>query len=233
MSDEQIPEQTPPVVVVKKGPGRPRKAHLPPPGHKRVEELKKRTDVLAEAAETQPIEREPIDPKKFTVDRELARLIVDGGLEVTNPQPGYRYAWVRFGKGQMDQVHYKRSMRVKDQDGNIYPVWEVVGGDMPESREQRNVEGLRVVGDVLLMRALEERYAAIEAYGAEMRRRQQEGVNNELIAKGEKYGITVHTDVNDPVLKRAMVHATASSIASQQLNQHIREGTVPGMQVRR
>jgi hypothetical protein len=231
VTDELAPQDKPVAVVKKRG--RPRKAHLPPPGHKRQETLKQRTDTLAEAAESQPIERERIDPKNFKIDREIAAKIVDGALEVSNAQPGYKYCWARFGKGQMDQVQAKRSIRVRDAEGTLYAVWEVVSGDMPESRENRNVEGLRVIGDTLLMRALEDRYAAVEAYEAELRRRQQEGVNNNLISKGERYGITVHTDVNSPVLQRAIKHATASNIANQQLGQHIREGTVPGMTIRR
>ena len=227
MSDEQ-PESAP--VVTKQQAAR-RRVKLPPAGDARREELRRRGDQLTQQAEQAPqLEGGAIDPRKFNVDRELAARF--NSLEVSNQVDGYVYCWVRFGKGVMDDVGRKRALRVRDAEGHLCPVWEVVRGDMPEARELLDVQGFRVLGDVLLMRCRQELYDAVQAYEAELRRRQQEGVNTTLRELGERHGVTVHTDLNDPVMKRALSHAHAQQVASNQVDRALREGTVPGLGVR-
>ena len=80
----------------------------------------------------------------------LAKFDVFDGLTVSNAQPGYVYCWVNpWGSG--------RFIAKKQAQG-----WELVKGDMPESRELIDATGYRRCADVLLMRTTQERKDAVD-----------------------------------------------------------------------
>src|SRR5260221_6425156 len=135
---------------------------LPPVGDARQEELKRRTDVLAEKLETSTPEAYAFDPKKLDIDNEIAYFVTRNELDVTGKQDGCRYRWVHFGQNG-------RSVTGAKLDG-----WEVVSGSDPESVELRAVDGTRRLGDVLLMRIDERRAIRLEQVDRYRRQLEQE-----------------------------------------------------------
>ena len=201
---------------------------LPPAGYERDEELKRRTDALEEAAEEQFSDVGTIDPAALELDRELQDLIRGhNALEVSHADPLYVYCWTYFGlNGQM--VWQKKAQG-----------WEVVQGDMKESKEYKAEDSTRRVGDTLLMRMRRDRYAKLELAQKLVRERQELSVASEINELALKYrgrGIKVHTDQNatfasgkgmmDTIEKRA-----ARQTALRTVDKHLRQGTVPGMEI--
>jgi len=123
-----------------------------------ADELKRRADQLAQEAEALSANVEAISEKKLQdikEDREIRQVLELSGLEVSNAQPDYHYAWVyrdpfnRFG-GRM-------VFELKAQG------FEVVSGDMPEAQEHRvGPAGERWIGDVLLMRIPKVRWELLQ-----------------------------------------------------------------------
>ncbi|RLI53354.1 MAG: hypothetical protein DRP09_15935 [Candidatus Thorarchaeota archaeon] len=154
-----------------------------------------------------------IDASAFKEDREILDKI--NLLEVSNKQKGYVYKWVYYGlNGQavwrMKALGYK-----------------VVTGKMPEAIEQKEADGTRRIGDVLLMRIPEKQAKIIDKKMEEKRLRQQFGVESSLVELGSKYsrkGIKVHTGEAGINLAQG-----AQGVASKARDKMLREGTVPGL----
>ena len=200
---------------------------LPPAGHQRNEELKRRDDQLAQAAEetAQATGIEAIDPEVLKVESEIASQMDE--LYVTNRQPDYEYCWVNF-----DAPSSARGLMVKRKLAQRG--WEVVTGDMPEAKEVKDVTGNRRVGDVILMRIKKDRFAQLQRQEAEAAARFSSSAHSTLQQLGEKYrnkGVIVHTPENmDPaLLKRMESHARGAMAAGQKLDQSLRDGTVEGL----
>lgn len=196
-------------------------SQLPPAGDARREELKRRTDVLEEAAESTGVEggTGPLPE----VENELAQHFNE--LEVSNQDPSYAYCWVYTGQ-------QGRMIRMKLAEG-----WEMVQGDMLEAVELKGMGGdtTRKLGDVVLMRIRRDRYLLLQRQRRERTRNQSEGVEAALREAGEKYkdrGLVVHTSTDTmrpEIVKRMANQATARTIADKTMDQRIREGRVPGM----
>ena len=165
---------------------------LPPPGDERREELAKRTDDLQEAGEKLADEQElyKVDPNAPAMqpDRELMNMFDPGTmsmLTVSNPQPGWRYAWANRVNQSGLQVMMKK-----------YDGWQVVSGPDKEYIEHKSADGTRCIADVLLMKLPEAQGKKLDQREAIRQDRQQRGVAAELEALGHKYrdkGIKVHT----------------------------------------
>lgn len=136
------------------------------------------------------VEQESISEAKLKAvaeDREIRNVLELTGLEVSNADPDYHYAWVyrdpfnRFG-GRM--VFEMKALG-----------WEVVSGDMKEAREHRvGTAGERWIGDVLLMRIPKTRFELLVAWDTEKRRRQQDvnGQLREMVARAAQYGVKLN-----------------------------------------
>jgi len=202
----------------------PRQA-LPPAGHSRSEEMKRRADVLEEERErkAEALGRERIDPKKMRIDREIAQHfdLVTNRLEVSNPDPNYEYCWV-CSRDSSSQV-----------DRKLGEGWEVVQGEMPEARERMGIRGdtTRHVGDTVLMRLRKDYYYLLEKRRAYRAAMQQDGVNAQLedMVEGVRrkgYRPVVHTDLSE---SPTMQTAFAKHMAGSKFDEFVKEGRVPGM----
>lgn len=203
-----------------------RPSDLPPPGDARREHLSRVKDDLDKRIDAAP-ERYRIDPAAIAPDREILHRSIDQQMvHVTNRQPGYVYSWVYYGQNS-HMVWAKRALG-----------WHVVSGSDPECREHVEADGTRKIGDTLLMRIPESRYAELKAREDRARTAQQSGIGSRLYELGERarsYGLKVHTDLAnvkvgphslmDVVSKRSAAHQTALGHVDKML----RDGTVPTM----
>jgi len=200
-----------------------RAADLPPAGYKRDEELARRTDELAERAESGP-EVYGIDPAKVAPDREiLYRSIDQQMIHVSNKDPNYVYAWVYYGQNSQ-MVWAKKAMG-----------WRVVTGPDKECAEYKEADGTRRIGDTLLMKIPKERYFELEEMNEKRRSEQYLGIKSRLQELSAKSGIKVYDDLSEvsiggrnleTVMERK---AAAQEVAMQHIDQKLRDGDVPGI----
>jgi len=215
-----------------------------PAGHDRDEQEKINTDLLAEAAETKAEEEDTvaIDPKALTKDREiLAHFNHANQLAISNPDPAHIYYWCGTAGGGV-MVTWMLGVRIRSvATGQIEPIWEVVK-DNPgnESWENRDVTGVRRIGDTILLRARKDRFALYEQWKAARNRKQQnpEAAAGILLNAGEqaqRAGLGIRVSVNSPLADphyRALARRAANmGIARQQFDNMLKEGKVPGLVV--
>jgi hypothetical protein len=198
---------------------------LPPAGHARDEELRRREDNLQKAAETVHTEREAIDPAALEEDYDVQSLLRRGdGLTVSDPQPGFVYCWVYSGTRTLARVWEKKRLG-----------WEVVQGDDPEAREFKVEDGTRRLADVTLMRIRMDRHLALEMYEEEKRLRQQLGIDAELrdIADRNPDKLRYYDHENNPYARRMEANAATRTAARRTAMKHVdsmlRRGNVPGV----
>ena len=216
---------------------------LPPAGHLRDEEIKKRADTLEAQIETLSKDVGAIDPTKLDpkkVEREVRQVSVMGDVPVPNAQSGYKYRWeYRDPSGKTGGRYMYDRLRQG---------WERVVGDMPEAREYKAVTGERWVADCLLMRIPEARYRELEHEDRVKRLRRHEGLTSNLRSMAAKAGVRV-IDYSQPsgdeqrlvkTVKRVppqgdMRKAFAHSVAKDQFDKALKEGSlqVPGEHNRR
>ena len=192
--------------------------NLPPSGYKRDEELKKRTDELQQKAEEASKDTIAIDPKKMEIDREMQMLLRrgDGAIQVSNAQPGFHYVWAaEYNTNKIDIVN---KMRVG---------YEVVQGNDPEAREYQDVDTKRRMGDVILMRIPDERYAQIQAHEYEKANRYSGYEDSELNTLIAKSGGLLKRAESPVAIRREAIRTQAIKGVDQML----RNGTVPGLDV--
>ena len=201
---------------------------LAPPGHTQREQLAERHDNLQQEAEEMPAEHHSIqNPNVFAPERELQDLIqTRDALTVTNPQPGYAYAWVYTGlQGQM--IWDKKAKH-----------WETVQGNNPESREYIFTDTSRRIGDVMLMRLPLDLFYLEEKKNAEKTAKVEESITSDLYALEAKAqgGLKVYADQETnpylPGMKRGAQSHGAKQVALKHLDGQIRRGTVPGVAVK-
>jgi hypothetical protein len=178
---------------------------LPPAGHQRDEELKRRTDALeAKAAETHA-EVQTINPDVMDVERELAGHF--NSLDITNKDARYVYKWVNFVSN--GGIMLRQAVAPPER-------WEVVTGDAKEAAELRQVDGTRKLGDVMLVRMPKERYAILEKVQAQKAARQHEGLEaniREVAAKRGKGKIRVYNNDDMPEnVRRAIEHPSPGAV---------------------
>jgi hypothetical protein len=233
--------------VIKKG-KRGGEETLPPAGDARKEELKLRADELAEEAERVMNELETfgIDPSKLDstkVEREVRQAVNDDGeVFVENANPDYAYCWMFRDPQNRFGGRFVNALKVLG--------WEVVAGDnMKEAWRHRSVTGERWIADCLLMRCRREVYEQIKLKDRERRLRQQESITGQLKEKGARYGMRVHTELNDHLRSlagvreqeimrplhvpstKALRQEWARKSAQEILDQKLRSGTLEGLDV--
>lgn len=205
-----------------------------PAGHKREEAKKASADELAERAEKEMPDGGAVNLKNLTIVNEVAQQV--NSLEVTNPQPGFTYKWLRFkaesGISQV-QLALGEKIKVREDNGNEYVMcpWEVVQGSMPEAMERKGKgeDTTRCIVDVMLMRCRTDIYQYLQERAHQRHMDRWRGTMQGVEEFGAKHGIKVHTDPNDPVLQRAMAHAAANELSNRKQDQLIREGRMPGV----
>ena len=196
------------------------KTKLPPAGHERQEELKKRTDQLQEQAETSMPEAYSIPTDALEPDRELQYAMQTFSLhEVTSKQPGNVYGWVYTGQ-------HGTEITMKKMYG-----WVVVQGTDPESSELQHVDTTRRLGDCILMRIPQARYDKLKAYEEYVRKMKMGAGDEELKDLGRKLGLNVSTD--DPsIIARFGGNTPAQRVITQDvIDPMLRRGTIPGIEV--
>lgn len=156
---------------------------------------------------------ETMDPNALEEDREILNQL--NLLDVTNKQRGYVYKWVYYG------LNGQSVWRMKALG------WKVVTGNMKEAAEQKEADGTRRIGDVLLMRIPQKQADLIDKKMEERRLKQQFGVESTLVELGAKHsrkGIKVHTGKAGVEISQG-----AHNVASKSRDKMLREGNVPGL----
>jgi hypothetical protein len=186
-------------------PDAPLNIELPPSGHSRREEFKRRAEDLTQKAEelANEMQAEGIHPDRMKIDREVAQKFTrTGDVHIDNMQPDYQYCLTyRDPYGKFAGQFVWRNMA----EG-----WERVVGDMPEGREFPGmaVTGERWVADCLLMRIPKSRWEALEKEQARKRMIMQRGADqpsDELLAAADRFGTKVTTGDQLPTqVQRAM-----------------------------
>lgn len=202
-------------------------APLPPPGHERNEELKRRTDNLQQYAESDKVpEAYSFDPSTFDVDRELRNMLERNILEVTSPSPGFKYGWFFVGTDKVPG-----EITFKQVDG-----WEVVQGDMPECKhllKYGSPDTTRRFGDTLLMRIPEALYYRLELRQTLLTQRKLGAGDDALMNIVEEYKRKIHSgvaaSVNDPKIFPQSKLDSVSIVAAATVDRMLRQGNVPGV----
>ncbi|KKM62984.1 hypothetical protein LCGC14_1516180 [marine sediment metagenome] len=174
--------------------------NLPPAGYKREEVLAARTDILEEEIDERSKDTLAVDPSKLEVDREIRYDLDKGELDVTQADPNYVYRWVQCERPSSNPARMVDLLRYKSitYNGQRYPTWEVVRGEMKEAREKKTALGTRQIGDTMLMRCHKNTYAIIEAEDRRKRANRQFGIDDRLVqlaeSAGTKAGQQVYVD---------------------------------------
>lgn len=212
--------------------------NLPPAGHERDEELRRRTDKLEQQGEEQFANATSISTDAFKEDHDAqvalrqAGMVSDGpmdGNEVEGAEAGYVYCWAREEKPG-EQVRWKLAKKVRMPDGHFAPLWEVVqGNDMPEFQKTRgviDVRGYRKMVDCILLRARADRYRQYQIEQAELNHIRMHGTSEgfEDLARRSKGQIKVFSeaDISD---KTTLDKAMSMGMARNQFTKKLREGT--------
>lgn len=199
-------------------------ATLPPAGHARNEELKRRTDRLEEQAAHELQNVESIDPTAMEIERELAGHFNE--LEVQNADPAFVYKWVNFVSN--NGIALRQATAPPER-------WEIVTGTMKEAEDLKAIDGTRKLGDVLLLRMPRKRYEILEKVRADKAALQQQGYENNLLETGRRHGIKVYRneDMPENAAKRmqnpsqAAVNAMRGAMAaSDKFDQSLRTGAI-------
>lgn len=201
-------------------------AELPEPGHERREVLKRRQATLEEqiARLSEKMLRGTIDAKELEICNELASKTQY--LSVSGAKSEYVYGWISKNR------HGQHIQAAKAQG------WETVQGDDPEAVELKGMDGstTRQLGDVILMRIKKDIYIVLKAQEQTKTRRIQQNSASTLVDMGEKYrnrGFSVRPFGMDsfegPEIRSNRISSHGTAI--QQLDAHLRAGTVPGMEI--
>lgn len=151
--------------------------NLPPPGAARREELSRRSDALAEAAETQAPETGAIPESAFEVDREIRDDIEKDYMNIGANNPLYKTKWVNYVNVNGQMVWKAKA------EG-----WQVATPDIfPEGRDLAKADNTIRVGDVLLMYIRIDYYEKLRQAEEERRLRQQYGLESNVRELADKY----------------------------------------------
>jgi len=207
---------------------------LPARGHARREEELRRQDRLQAEAEriAAQIQAGTVDPRQLDIVNDIANKTQY--LSVSNPDPAFVYGW-------MSKNRHGQHVQAMRQLG-----WTTVQGDDPECIELKGTLGgtspgtTRELGDVILMKIPRERYLVIKALEIAKQRNLQKASTSALYEMGEKYrnkGIIVRPfrmedpdgDLSGPEMKPRRF--TSKEKAMQMMSDHLKSGTVPGMEI--
>ena len=201
-------------------------ASLPEEGHARREAIKRREETLEMqiARLSDKILNGTIDAKELEIVNEIANKTQF--LNVSGAKPGYVYSWASKNR------HGQHIQALKNLG------WETVQGDDPEALELKGMDGgtTRQLGDVMLMRIKQDIYIVLKAQEQAKTRRTQQNSASTLIELGDRYrdkGFSVRPHEMDtfdgpPIRSNRLT----SKRSSQSLDSQLRNGTVPGMEIR-
>lgn len=213
---------------------------LPEAGHARRELLKRRKDSLEQQAEEDMPEAYVIDESLFdpaNLDNEM-RAKLENIERVSDADPDFKYCWV----DPTNHVLFTMSQNLG---------WQVVSGSDPEAREHKDTNGYRRLGDVILMRMRADRYAALARLQEQRVQDQENAATERLEELGKRFsrsGGKIHTNLQtmDPRLRQTIEaraqgqglpqevrQEAAKAVAFQALDAKLRDGTVPGAEVRK
>ena len=191
-----------------------------PAGHARDEQIKVNADVNAERIEQATATVGALDPAAFAPDREI--LAHTDGLEVSEQQPGFVYAWKLFDNPKSNVGYWVNQAKVQG--------WQVVCGDMPEAKEHEIVGGMRKIGDCILMRIPKDRHDALIRHEAAMTAARASSVHSNLMELGKARGVMVKVidgANTDPALLTQMdARARGHMAADQKFDRALREGSL-------
>lgn len=197
-----------------------RNASALPAGHARDEQIKMNTDINAKKVEQAAETAGSINPAAFEPDREI--LAHTDGLEVSDKQPGFVYAWKCFDSPASNKGYWVKQAQIQG--------WQLVCGDMPEAKECKDVAGMRRVGDTVLMRIPIERHQQLEQADQKANRDREASVHSNLIQLGKEMGVKVQivgaNDVDSSTLSQMSARARGTMAADQKFSMAIRQGTL-------
>ena len=191
-----------------------------PAGHARDEQIKVNADANAERLEKAAETAGAINPAAFAPDREI--LAHTDGLEVSEKQPGFVYAWKLFDNPKSNVGYWVNQAKVQG--------WQVVCGDMPEAKEHEIAGGMRKIGDCVLMRIPVERHAALERRERDLAAARASSVHSNLLELGKTRGVTVKVidgQNTDPALLQQMdARSRGYMAAEQKYERALRDGSL-------
>lgn len=191
-----------------------------PAGHARDEQIKINADLNAQRIEQAAQTSGAINPAAFAPDREI--LAHTDGLEVSNQQPGFVYAWKLFDNPKSNVGYWVNQAKIQG--------WQVVCGDMPEAKEHEIAGGMRKIGDCVLMRIPADRHAAIMRHEEQLAADRANAVHSNLMELGKARGVTVKVidgANTDPALLQQMDARSRGYLAAEQkYDRALREGSL-------
>lgn len=201
-------------------------AELPEAGHERREVLKRRQETLEEqiARLSDKMLRGTIDAKELEICNEIASKTQY--LAVSGARPDYVYGWISTNR-------YGQHVQAAKAQG-----WEVVQGDDDEALELKGMDGgtTRQLGDVILMKIKKDIYIVLKAQEQAKTRRIQQNSAGTLAEMGDRYrdhGFSVKPyrmdSLQGPEVRPGRI--STRHAAMQQLDTHLRNGSVPGMEI--
>ncbi len=215
-----------------------------PAGYKRQEQQAKNHDVLQQKVEEMSTAGgvASLNPKALEEDREILGLIVEGNLDIPGAVDGYVYKWVqcRIPKDSPGmKVREVLTMRIKVRSPagqtQTIPCWERVEGNMPECPDLKDAEGSRVLGDTLLVRCKRDVYVLIEEQERKLNKQRAATVEAGMVDTAQminqKAGRPLIFGGVDTYDQRFGEGETNSRI--RELNQQLKDGSVPGLDIRR
>lgn len=215
---------------------------LPPAGHARREEVKRRGESLQAEIERQAANliMGRLDPKALKVHNEIASRTQY--MHVSNADPNCKYAWI-------SKNNHSQHIRALEQQG-----WRTVQGDDPEALELKGTSGVasgtgtpdstRQIGDVILMKVPKDVYVALQARKHARTIQLQQSSASDLLSLADRYRkyVKLRTVEGAPDMgqnfegppiqpQRFSSNPAARRAALDKLDAHLRAGDVPGMEL--
>lgn len=197
------------------------------------DELQKKSEEIAKE-----LGLERPDPNTFRRIRDESVRPHDPDLMVKHPDPAYNYSWVfRDPRG----TTANRAVHTYEAKG-----WECVTGAHREAKGMKvNAENVVWNADCVLMRIRRDIHLVNEQNDWHKRRARESGVAQDLRALGDRLGVQVSEEIPQSVKgqivqasaadmqSRAAKRGFARQMATQQFDNAIRSGTIPGAPVGR
>ncbi len=210
------------------------KENLPPAGHERTEELKKRTDNLEEQAETKYADAGAIPKHALEPDYNIQGDIRKSYLEIGTNHELYVTKWINYVNQNGMMVWQAKA------DG-----WVVATAKtFPEATDMQKTDGTIRVGDVLLMFIRKDDHFRLVQREDAKRIRQQFGVEAEIHDLAEstnrREGRQVFAKVETPEVTggisgntlETMQKRAAVNTAARHVGNLMKKGPIPGVPIK-
>ena len=211
---------------------------LPPTGHERREELKRRTDNLEEQGERVYSDAGTIPSDVLKPDREIRDHIVKDHLAIGADHPYYKTKWVNWKNLEGQKVWEAKA------DG-----WRVATAkEFPDAEGLVKEDNTIRVGDTMLMFMRFDEHMKLEERERNKRLRQQYGIEAEIHDLAEKVNIATgrkvfgsistpeFTGVPEHLMKtmeaRAKRSDFARKVAAQHLGNRMKQGMIDGLPIK-